>query len=77
MFQQAKDNPGDYTFSVKNHTYQVFFADDDDLIEVCDIRKPGTTGFFFGDLKHLTLFINHLSDIREDRMELMKADTER
>lgn len=54
------------TFAIKNKKYEVFFAEDDDQIEVYELDNP-KNGLIFEDRKRLNAFINSITDILEKR----------
>lgn len=56
---------GTYKFSVKGKEIEVFLSSTGN-IEMYEIENPGKTGFFFNDLKELTVFSNYLCDIAEN-----------
>ena len=68
MFKQSKDNKNCYNFKAGNKTIEVFFAEDDDNIEVYDLNNPLKTGFVFSDSTQLISFINNLTDVAESHL---------
>jgi len=60
---------GAHKFSIKGTEYELFFAEDDDQIEIYESKNPGKTGFFFSDVKSFTLFINDITDLASEEME--------
>lgn len=55
-------------FKAKNVEYEIFFAQDDEHIELYEKENP-RNGFIFNDKKSLLMFINTLTDVLE-KMEM-------
>ncbi len=68
MFKQSKDNTNKYKFKAGNKTLEVFFSEDDEQVEVYDVKNPGKTGFIFYNNKELISFVNGLTDIVEHKI---------
>tara|TARA_Y100000310_G_C20670791_1_gene810170 strand:+ start:1942 stop:2154 length:213 start_codon:yes stop_codon:yes gene_type:complete len=66
MAEKAKK--GSYKFIIKGKEYEVFFAEEDEQIEIYEIENAGKTGFIFDDHKQFVLFINNITDIAELEM---------
>jgi len=56
------------TFKAKDKEYELFFAQDDEQVEVYDKNNP-KDGFIFKNKKELLMFINTLTDVLE-KMEM-------
>lgn len=55
-------------FKAKDKEYELFFAEDDDQIELYDKNNP-KDGFYFKNKKELLMFMNTLTDVLE-KMEM-------
>lgn len=57
------------TFKIRDKTIEIFFAEEDEYIELYDTMSPGDTGFIFNSKKELFSFINGLTDIVEQHLK--------
>ena len=68
-----KINKQAYNFTVKNISYEIFFAFNGG-VELCETSSPSNTGFIFENKKAFTLFINMCTDILEKELEKEKDE---
>jgi len=68
MYKQSKNNKNCYKIKVGNKTIEIFFSEDDEQIEICDVANPEKTGFIFHDQEQLISFVNGLTDVVENRL---------
>lgn len=61
-----KDNT--IRFKVKEKEYELFFAEDDDQVELYDDNNP-KNGLIFHNKKEMMMFVNTLTDVLE-KMEM-------